>query len=67
MGSWSIWRVKQKSFVVLVVWKKGIMQLPKKQRSKRVTTTAYREKRVKLLSRVVTKHQLPEPSPQGGK
>ena len=30
MGSWSIWRVKQKSFVVLAVWKKSIMQLPKK-------------------------------------
>lgn len=32
----------------------------------RVTTTAYRgKKRVKLLGRVVTKHQLPEPSPHG--
>lgn len=38
--------------------KKGIVQLPKKkkiQRSKRVSTTAYREKRIRLLSRVVTK------------
>lgn len=39
----------------------------KKNRSKRVTTTAYREKRVRLLGKVVTKHQLPKPRPRGGK
>ena len=31
MGSWSIWRVKQKSFIGLTVWKKRIMQLSKKK------------------------------------
>lgn len=47
---------KAKSFVALAVWKKGIMQLPKNGRSKRVTTTVQRErKKAKLLSSVVTK------------
>lgn len=39
----------------------------KKTDIKRATTTAYREKRVELLSKVVTKHQLPEAESTGWK
>lgn len=47
---------KAKSFVALAVWKKGIMQLPKKREIKESDHhSAKREKKAKLLNSVVTK------------
>lgn len=59
--------LEAKVVVVPAAWKKKrIMQLPKTDQ-RELTTTAYRNKEsIRLLCKVVTKHQLPKPSPRGG-
>lgn len=65
---WSIWEFKQKLLLCLLHGRKKD-NAASKTRSKRVDHDSIQKKKesIRSLCKVVTKHQLPKPSPRGGK